>query len=179
MHPIFKRAITSVVVLTFCSFYGFATGVEAPAPALDLDMTDSVEVLGQAGPPMPAPAVEDRYSRLAVEIGTGPSWSRGLAAQLLGEQGDRRAVAPLLSALHASDPWVATKAAEALGKIGAPESVPGLLHALQMGHHTVRREACRALVRIGDPRSRQALLAASKDGSDWVRRIAASAVHES
>jgi len=79
------------------------------------------------------------------------------AAQVLGEIGDARAVAPLGGlAMHGTS-QVATAAVAALGRIPDPASLDALDRALHSEHSTVRLEAALSLARLSGELSSQAL----------------------
>ena len=62
--------------------------------------------------------IEDKVSRLLLELKSKDSVVRRAAAEALGEIGGRRAVDDLITALRDEDWTVRRAAAEALGKIG-------------------------------------------------------------
>ncbi|BDG05889.1 HEAT repeat domain-containing protein [Anaeromyxobacter oryzae] len=70
------------------------------------------------------------------------------AAGVLGDIGDRRAVAALADALADADANVRSTAAEALGRIGAPAAMPALVAALEAEDATLRLAALGALAAL-------------------------------
>ncbi len=75
---------------------------------------------------------------------------RRLAAWILGEIGDSRAIKPLIQALNDEDSDVQWRAAEALVKIGEP-AVEQLIQALKDENNYIRWWAAEALEKIGEP----------------------------
>ena len=79
---------------------------------------------------------------------------RKTAAQALGENGDRRALQPLLDALDESKPSLRESAIRALGLLGDTRAIQPLIHELQNGsEERLRARAAIALSFIGDPRA--------------------------
>lgn len=78
------------------------------------------------------------------------------AALLLGEQGDVRAVEPLITLL--GDPNVRGRAATALGKLGDPRAIDPLLAIVQEAPGRGRTAAINALAEIPDPRAIDGLI---------------------
>ena len=99
------------------------------------------------------------------------------SAEALGIIGDKRAIQPLITALHEdSDEEVRWKAAAALGKLNDESAVDALIDAIKDKSWAVRRNATIALGDIGDERGFDPLLSSIKD-SDWhVRKYAAIAL---
>jgi HEAT repeat protein len=98
---------------------------------------------------------------------------RGVAAEVLGEIGDVRAVGPLCESLH--DTNVRVWVAEALGKLGDARAVEPLCAALRDDSLDGRVWAATALGKIGDARAVEPLCAALRDE---VRRIVVEAFGE-
>jgi HEAT repeat protein len=107
---------------------------------------------------------------------------RLFAAGLLGEIGDRRAVAGLTAALADRNSDVRAEAASALGWFGkeAGAAVPALLRAVKDSHPIVRGSVACALGRLGThTRKSVAVLAeALDDKEEYVRWCAADALGE-
>lgn len=83
-----------------------------------------------------------------------PAWeARHVAATMLGELGDVRAVEPLIVALDDLDPAVQQAAAEALGKLGDPRAVEHLVALLDAPQADLCRSALGALGALGDDRA--------------------------
>jgi HEAT repeat protein len=130
---------------------------------------DEVKVaLRQAGPTAVAP--------LAVEVARGTPASAALAAQLLGEIGDRRATAALAAAVDAPLHGMAVVlvAIRALGRLADPAGLPTLARAAAAPYPDVRRAAFAALEAIGDPRASGAIGGGLADGAPGVRAAAAA-----
>jgi HEAT repeat protein len=117
------------------------------------------------------------------------SWLNGLvlgdndlmkaaAADALGWIGDGRAVAPLLTVLHESEPHGAVRevAAEALGRIGDRSALAPLIRALQDENEWVRRAAAISLGELGDVSAMNALGDALSDESTLVQDAAFEAI---
>ncbi|KAF3884893.1 MULTISPECIES: HEAT repeat domain-containing protein [Nostocales] len=83
-----------------------------------------------------------------------------LAAQKLGELGDRRAVEPLLQALKDRSSEVRAKAIEALVKLGANQAVDPLIACLQDSDFFVRVKAAWGLAELGDVKAIEPLIEA-------------------
>lgn len=82
------------------------------------------------------------------------------AALALGEQGDVRAVQPLIEALYNSDFGTRAQAAEMLGRLRSRQAVDALIRmALTDGQPGPRWQAMRALGQIGDARAVPPLIA--------------------
>lgn len=103
---------------------------------------------------------------------------REKAARALGEIGDPRSVAPLISALKNAGPNVREAVVEALGKIGEPAVEP-LMDALNHESSDIRRGAAQALGEIKDRRAVEALITTFVEDQDvQVRQSAADALGE-
>lgn len=113
-----------------------------------------------AGAAPEGPDIDQLLGRLQ----TGDRETRYAAAQILGELGDERAVAPLIQALDDDDDMLRRRAAEALGKIGDSRAIAPLIAALQQTN-LVGVTAARALGQIGDPSAVGPLLAFLKEKS--------------
>lgn len=85
--------------------------------------------------------------------------SRHIAAYVLGEIGDPRAVDPLIKTLKDKTEHVRTRAAHSLGQIGDPRAVDPLIVALTDNWRDMRKAAAEALAKIGTPQAREALAA--------------------
>lgn len=97
-----------------------------------------------------------------------------LAALILGQLGDLRAVPALIeAALHARDFGVQEAAARSLGRLQDPQAIPALALLLRMEVPLpVRLAAVEALGAFHDPRAREALRVALNDPSETIRRAA-------
>ncbi|MFN3929086.1 MAG: HEAT repeat domain-containing protein [Thermoflexus sp.] len=107
-----------------------------------------------------------------------PERSRAvLAATILGQLGDLRAVPALIeAALHARDFGVQEAAVRSLGHLRDPQAIPALSVLLRMEVPLpVRLAAVEALGAFHDPRAREALREALNDPSETVRRAARAA----
>jgi len=91
-----------------------------------------------------APAVRELVERLG---GEDPD-TRQAAAAVLGQIGDRRAVAPLTARLADRDGNVRSASAEALGKIGGAESAAALRAALASDDSVLRLAAVEGLAAL-------------------------------
>lgn len=100
---------------------------------------------------------------------------RVLAAEALGEIGDKTATEPLMHALKESRFNLRATAAKALGRIGDTRAVSSLAHALNDVEETVRSEAAKALGRMMDKNAVGPLIKAMND-SDNVSAAAAEAL---
>ena len=130
---------------------------------------------------------------------------RSLAASILGEIGDTRAVGPLIEALKDSNDWVRFRASQALANIGDARAIEPLIQALRdrrtfegpacvlatfgtaavepligalenARRPDVREAAAEALGRIGDGRAVRPLIKALKYSDIRVRAHAAEAL---
>ncbi len=90
------------------------------------------------------------------------------AASALGQVGDSRAVAPLITALE-DRPRVREIAALALGEIGDPRAVSHLIDTLEDESWEGRSTVAKALGKIGDPRATRTLIKLLDDGRQNVR----------
>ena len=98
------------------------------------------------------------------------------AAEALGDIGDAKGIAPLISAMtHSEYSGVRWKAAEALSKIGDP-AVGLLIPLLQHPDDDIRWQAAIALGEIGNPDAIEPLIALMRDGERYVRSRAANAL---
>ena len=104
---------------------------------------------------------------------------RSLAAYLLGNIRERKAVLPLISLLKDADLRVRWEAIRALGKIGDSRAIPALLEILSEGDGGIRVMAVEAIGRVArkegrsDKRIFTALLKTLKDENRYVRYAAA------
>jgi HEAT repeat protein len=112
---------------------------------------------------------------LIAELRDGSPSSRALAAQLLGELGDRRATAPLVDAVErdVSGGPIASAALAALTRLADPAAVPALVWAAESPEVEIRRAAFEALRTGADPRSEAVLEAGLADPDAQVRVLAA------
>ena len=85
---------------------------------------------------------------LAEALASPAAETRTVAAELLGEIGDRRAAAPLASRLADPEENVRAAAVEALGKLGGPDAIAALRVALATEDPALRRGAIDALSRL-------------------------------
>jgi HEAT repeat protein len=99
-----------------------------------------------------------------------------IAAWVLGQVGDRSAVAPLSRAVTYPDPVVRARAAESLGRLGDAAAVEPLRGALSDVAPSVRANAATALGRLGFPEAAEPLRAALSDEDPNVRSAAAAAL---
>jgi len=99
-----------------------------------------------------------------------------IAAETLGNIGDKRAVEPLMEVLRSSEePGLLEATAEALGKLGDERAIPALQGILKRGTLAVRMNAVAALGRIGSDEAARALEdVAANDPSTGVRKEARS-----
>ena len=101
---------------------------------------------------------------------------RADAADVLGEIGDGRSVAPLLAALAEDTPLVQISAALALGEMRALKAVGPLVQTLDSEEADLRGAACLALGQIGDVGGMEGLIARTTDHLPAVRGAAAWAL---
>ena len=85
---------------------------------------------------------------LVGSLKAGDAQVRKLAADVLGEAGERRASAALIAALEDADPNVRAAAAEALGKLGGDEAALALERALDPRDRPLALAALEALSRL-------------------------------
>ncbi|WP_211531203.1 HEAT repeat domain-containing protein [Methanocalculus chunghsingensis] len=104
---------------------------------------------------------------------------RWRAAEALGEEGDQRAVGPLIEALsdpHVDVSWIAAKS---LGRLGDPEAVPHLISMLDDDDKWQRIGAAEGLGGIADPEAVESLATLlARDPDRLVREKAAWALGE-
>src|SRR6266496_4473126 len=93
-----------------------------------------------------------------------------VAAETLGDIGDRRATAPLGEALE-RQPDLAPVALDALARIGDPAAVPALVRAAESSDLETRRRAYAALLAIRDARAVVTLARGFADGDTNVREL--------
>jgi HEAT repeat protein len=86
------------------------------------------------------------------------TYVRSAAAESLGHIGDRRAIFPLMDALHDPSSFVRRAAAIALGQLQAKEAQGALLQALEDPNFYVRRAAVNAIGKLGIPELGEVLL---------------------
>ncbi|NNE43139.1 MAG: hypothetical protein HKN12_02935, partial [Gemmatimonadetes bacterium] len=99
-----------------------------------------------------------------------PASSRRWAAQILGEIGDRRAVATLQEALGDVDPELRARAAKALGRLRDPASVKALLQRLVNDPSSfVRTSVASALGQLPTRETVEFLARSLSDPEWWVR----------
>jgi len=112
---------------------------------------------------------------LARELAHGTPASAALAAELLGELGDRRATAALARAVDAApeDATLVLVAIDALARLRDPAGVPALARAAAAPYADVRLRALTALTAIADGRSVAVLPAGLADPDARVRAAAA------
>ena len=110
---------------------------------------------------------------LLIRLHDADRTERALAAKLLGEHGDERAICPLCDALRDDDWHVRSLAANALCRVGDGRAVRALCDALQDPNWTVRPPAAKALGRIADPGAVEAL-ARALNNDFWIVRAAAA-----
>jgi HEAT repeat protein len=102
----------------------------------------------------------------------GDPFGRAGAARRLGDTGDRRALAPLLSALDASEPTLARAAAAALGRLGDWRATDALVTRLRGARGRTRYELLGALATLGDPAAVEPVAALLDDGDAATRQLA-------
>ena len=119
----------------------------------------------------------DYYVDLLSDDNAGVRW-RKMAAEILGQLGDRRAVDPLIKALSHHNYDVRQAAAEALGQLGDDRAVDPLSKALADDDRWVRLAAAEALGQLGDKQAADSLINALSDNYFSVRRTAAKALGE-
>ena len=102
---------------------------------------------------------------LLTRLGNDNPAIRKMAATILGEIGDPRAVTPLLGALADEDLGVRQCTAEALGALKAEVAIPNLVKLLDDPIPVIRSSALTGLDRMGTPSARKAL-------HDWRERQA-------
>ncbi len=95
------------------------------------------------------------YDEFITALLSGDPPDRRIAAEILGELGDKRAIGPLLEKLSDEEKPVRRAAAESLKKLGAAETqMPdGYIKALSSSDETVCMEAAEALGRLGAKRA--------------------------
>jgi HEAT repeat protein len=123
-------------------------------------------ILIRIGAPAVAPLVE-------MLRGAFPPINK-LAAYILGEIRDARAVWPLVTALQ--NPDLTIPAAQALGKIGDSRAVKGLLDTLSSYSEATRQATTLALGAIGDPQGVEPLIQLLRSNQRETRTAAASAL---
>lgn len=122
------------------------------------------------------PVFRDAATQLRL-LQSGSQREQILAARLLGNAGDRRAIRPLMSKLTTSEPPVQVAAARALGRLQAREAVDVLGRTLGASDEAlVRGASADALGAIADPRAIASLIEALEDPHPYVRRDAADAL---
>lgn len=104
------------------------------------------------------------------------SFMRRHAAMILGELGDKAALAPLIRALDDRMPAVRWSAAIALGLLKDNRAVPMLKRQLKSQIWQLRVNSAVSLGWIGDKRALSSLLKSLKDSHHMVRRAAAFAL---
>ncbi len=134
-----------------------------------------IETLGQDDPLVrkAAAAALDRLGQSEWK-----EWVKGIDTDLvrLGESGDPRALAPLITALKTGSKASRKTAASALGSLRDPGAVGPLSVALGDREEEVRAAAAQALGQLRDPLAVEPLMAALKDRSGNTRRAAAVAL---
>ena len=101
---------------------------------------------------------------------------KALAAEALGELGDRGALRALKEAAGATDELVRRRAVAALGRLGDPRALDTLVTAMQDQSADVATSAAEALGRLGDRRALKPLVAALGGDRRWLSRQAAAAL---
>jgi HEAT repeat protein len=120
--------------------------------------------------------IADEIEKLIAELNGSDARVRFEAAYLLGRTGNKRAVKPLLNALHDSQYSVCHSAAIALGRIKDARSIQPLMEALQNHKPDVRKCAAIALEMMGDQRAVEPLITLLNDSEPSVRRSAIQAL---
>jgi len=122
---------------------------------------------------------DELFFRLIILLREGTLNYRWRAAEALGEEGDLRAVAPLIEALsdpHVDVSWIAAKS---LGRLGDPEAVPHLIRMLEDEDKWQRIGAAEGLGGIADPEAVEPLVRIlAADPDRLVREKAAWALGE-
>jgi HEAT repeat protein len=90
------------------------------------------------------------------------------AASALGDVGDSRCIAPLISALNDTE-RVREVAIRSLGKIGDQQAIPPLVEALQDTNWEIRSMAAKSLGTIGDESAIEPLINALEKETESVR----------
>jgi len=138
------------------------------------------ETARAACPTCGAPLSEERtfFEKLVRALRHPERTRAALAAALLGQLGDPRAVPPLIeAALHAPDFGVQEAAVRSLGHLRDPRAIPALARLLGAeAPLPVRRAAVEALAAFEDPRAQEALRRALHDPAETVRRAARAAL---
>jgi HEAT repeat protein len=101
-----------------------------------------------------------------------------MAAEALGEIGNKAAVGPLVELIKTDTSGARSEAILALGKIADPSAVDAILAALKAGSPAVRKSAVASLSRIRGSRSLEALVSALSDRNEEVRQLAAAGLGE-
>ena len=100
---------------------------------------------------MPDPSLDSSPRVLMRHLRNDPSeYSRGCAAQVLGQMKEKRALSPLLQALSDSSSWVRGWSAYALGQLQEPSTLSTLCGTLGDKDSWVRQQAAAALETVGD-----------------------------
>jgi HEAT repeat protein/CheY-like chemotaxis protein len=149
---------------------------------------DWAHVAGEAGEKLLLEGLNDPRDdvRRAVNSSLGALWGLDALSGLgdsragvrqthirsLGEQGDPRAVEPLIATLQDQNPPVRQAACEALGMLGERRALKPLLGALADGDRNVRQAAAWALGELGDEKAVQHLSGALRDDDTYVQRTA-------
>jgi uncharacterized repeat protein (TIGR01451 family) len=139
--------------------------------------SQATELLKKLGKKFGVPVVDT----LLAALQSPHAMTRYLAAEALGEIGDKRATTPLLKLmLEDKDVYARGSAASALGNLRAVETVEPLIALLkdQSVYRFARICAAEALGKLGDKRAIEPLIKALSDKEDYVRYAAAHALGE-
>lgn len=133
--------------------YGGSVAEAAAAALAEFDNDDARAAVIQWREVWELPGDATQIATL-IERLQNPAWeARHVAAYMLGELGDVRAVEPLISALEDDDAVVQIGAADALGKLGDPRAVEELVDVLSSSVIDVRRAVVNALGALHDDRA--------------------------
>ncbi|MFW9993688.1 MAG: HEAT repeat domain-containing protein [Candidatus Odinarchaeota archaeon] len=157
---------------------GHSADARAVKPLLEIPRSDSeglffvaiTDALGALGDPA--------FDPLIGSLAGGDENIRSVAARVLGELGDTRAVEPLVKALTDVDSSVRWNAVGSLGELGDARAVEPLIKALKDDSWFVRGTAAGSLGKIGDARAVEPLIKALKDVESRVRRDAVGALEK-
>ncbi len=131
---------------------------EAAAEALEHIGTDAARAAADQWRDLWAIPGDTSQAETLIARLVNDAWeARHIAATMLGDLGDIRAVDPLIAALEDADPAVQSAAAEALGKLGDPRAVGPLVEALKSHLVDLRRAAIGALGMLEDVRAEHAV----------------------
>ncbi|MFP4457973.1 MAG: HEAT repeat domain-containing protein [Candidatus Zixiibacteriota bacterium] len=119
---------------------------------------------------------DDAVEPLLAKLSSGNPKHAVLAAKILGEIGDDRALLSLMMASRGQSPALRAKACYALGEIREKEALDNLLLALDDSVASVRRSAAIAAGKIGDSKALDKLIEKLYDNDYSVRYSASYAI---